>query len=527
MIHVGLKRAINRIAPFSCLLSTGFLKGSPMRSSLSLIHRASISSGLRLALVLSAGLAATLTTGCGGSSSSTASANTVVTVLATSTANDQLTQFLVTLQSLTLTSQSGKTVTVFSTPQSLEFKHLNGTVEPLTTATIPQDVYTSATATVEGGFPVCVGLESNGGMLTNGSIGSYTSATGATVNLPGPIKVTGSSMGLVLDLQFSKSISSFSCVSDTLGQAAITPTFSLTPMTIAEQPTNSANGLATGLHGLIGTVAAGGTSFSATSAYGPTGQQISGSITWQVNIGGSTTFQGVTGASQLVPGQPVDMDVAIQQDGTLQATRVAVYDTNASGLTIADGLLDEVVASEPILNVAVDDYQGPLQNGLNVSSPFSFGNAVFQTSGQLANQKALPFTASFNESNMVNGQNVFITTHAAKFSQFPIYVPITTITLLPQTINGTVNAVSSSGGFTTYTVTLAPYDLFPDLAVLPGQTTLLTNPSSVVVYADSNTQQLNTDHIAVGSVLRFNGLIFNDNGRLRMDCAQVNNGVAE
>ncbi|MGA9070899.1 MAG: hypothetical protein WB424_11630, partial [Terracidiphilus sp.] len=113
-----------------------------MRSSLSLIHRASISNCFHLALVLSAGLVATFTTGCGGSPSSSMPGNTVVTVLATSTANDQLAQFLVTLQSLTLTSQSGKTVTVFSTPQSLEFKHLNGTVEPLTTATIPQDVYT-------------------------------------------------------------------------------------------------------------------------------------------------------------------------------------------------------------------------------------------------------------------------------------------------------------------------------------------------------------------------------------------------
>jgi len=28
-----------------------------------------------------------------------------------------------------------------------------------------------------------------------------------------------------------------------------------------------------------------------------------------------------------------------------------------------------------------------------------------------------------------------------------------------------------------------------------------------------------------GSVLRFYGLVFNDNGTLRMDCAQVNDGV--
>ena len=106
-------------------------------------------------------------------------------------------------------------------------------------------------------------------------------------------------------------------------------------------------------------------------------------------------------------------------------------------------------------------------------------------------------------------------------------IPLTTATLIPQTIDGTVSAVSSEGGFTTYTVTLAPYDLFPEMTGQPGQTTLLTNPGSVVVYADSNTQMLNSGAIGVGSVMRFNGLVFNDNGTLRMDCAQVNDGVAE
>jgi hypothetical protein len=128
---------------------------------------------------------------------------------------------------------------------------------------------------------------------------------------------------------------------------------------------------------------------------------------------------------------------------------------------------------------------------------------------------------------MVPGQNVLLTTHALTVSgDFP-YPPAATLTLRSQTINGSVNVIGSEGGFTTYTVTLAPYDLFPQLAVQGGQATLLTNPNTVVVYADSNTQLLNKGSIAVGSVLRFNGLVFNDNGTLRMDCAQINDGVAE
>ena len=73
----------------------------------------------------------------------------------------------------------------------------------------------------------------------------------------------------------------------------------------------------------------------------------------------------------------------------------------------------------------------------------------------------------------------------------------------------------------------ALHDLFPNLAAQPGQTTVLTNPNTVVVYADSNAQMLNSSALSVGGVFRFYGLVFNDNGTLRMDCAQVNDGVAE
>src|SRR5690348_13026010 len=63
--------------------------------------------------------------------------NTSVSVLLSSTANDQVTTFDLVLQSLTLTSQSGKTVTLVSSQQPSEFIHLNGGIEPLTTVTVP------------------------------------------------------------------------------------------------------------------------------------------------------------------------------------------------------------------------------------------------------------------------------------------------------------------------------------------------------------------------------------------------------
>jgi hypothetical protein len=158
-------------------------------------------------------------------------------------------------------------------------------------------------------------------------------------------------------------------------------------------------------------------------------------------------------------------------------------------------------------------------------TPFSVVNASFQISGAVSNLANLPFVPSFSSSNMVPGQNVYVTTEATSFGVPGGYIPATTLTLVPQSINATVNSVSASGAFQDYSVSLAVYDLFPTLAVQAGQPALLSSPSRVEVYVDASTQQFNKQALAPGSTLRFSGLVFNDNGTLRMDCVQINDGV--
>jgi hypothetical protein len=212
----------------------------------------------------------------------------------------------------------------------------------------------------------------------------------------------------------------------------------------------------------------------------------------------------------------------------LLATRIEVEDSSAINDSSGPVLfVDNVV---PVLTLYGRTELGSLQtingqSGIYFDFPyFDFDNAVFQISGQFTNRQNLPFVPSFNSSNMVAGQNVDIT--SGNFSLAGgTYTPANTITLVPQTINGTVVSSQQSNSFVDYTVSLASYDLFPTLAVQKGQTTLLNNPSRVEVYIDNSTQHLNTQALAPGSTLRFYGLVFNDNGTLRMDCAQVNDGV--
>lgn len=468
-----------------------------------------------------------ITSGCGSSGSSTATpkltGNTSVTVALSSTANDQVTDFDVAVQTLTLTSQSGKTVTVLSSQHPSEFMHLNGSIEPLVTLSVPQDIYTSASMTLGGAVFVCTAQDVSGDALdfSNYSIVNQ----GPTVNLPAPITITGDAMALLLDMPVSSSALFSSCwTTPPFTGFSMTPTFNLTPFILASTPTNSMNGK---LEGLEGQVASLGASASQFNIAVPEGQF--GTRTLSVSAGSATVFQGVNNFSALTVGMFVNMDGALQPDGTLNATRIAVEDPSA--INMLTGPLLQVASMDSLLMVYGRQEQGPLIPASNGSTYYfdtpyiDFSAAVFQVSGQFTNLQSLPFVPSFTAANMVAGQNVDISAQALSITG-GVYTLANKVTLIPQTINGTVEGISTSGNFTVYTVSLANYDLFPQLAVQPGQTTLLTNPSEVQVYVDSNTQMLNTQGLGAGSALRFYGLVFNDNGTLRMDCGQINDGVA-
>ena len=144
-------------------------------------------------------------------------------------------------------------------------------------------------------------------------------------------------MGLLLNLQVSQSVTPANCPL-TSSNPSITPTFTLTPVTLASPPTNVQNGKMTSLVGLISSINATTNSFTVTAADGPT---------WSVQSTNSTAYQGVAAFSTLVAGMPVGMDVSIQKDGALLALRVAVQDANPTDLSVVSGPLLFVASSEP------------------------------------------------------------------------------------------------------------------------------------------------------------------------------------
>jgi len=210
------------------------------------------------------------------------------------------------------------------------------------------------------------------------------------------------------------------------------------------------------------------------------------------------------------------VDIAMQPDGTLLATRVEVPDTTARDLVT--GPVFNINPSAGIFNLV-----GEREQGQDFSSGFRSGgmalqftgNTEFLIDGEFQAPQGLPFTPGFDRNSVVAGQDVAVTSGSIPLSG--PYPTVTTVTLLPQTVDGTVDSVSSSNGFQVYQLSLASYD---PLSTTRGRV-------SLEVYVSSQTRMLNTTSIEAGEVLRFHGMVFSDQGSLRMVADQVNDGVAE
>jgi hypothetical protein len=474
-----------------------------------------------------------LIAGCssGGPASSAAApvtpaATTQVNLVVSSEANDQLAIFAAQLQSVTLSNSSGHSVTLLSSPLFLEFMHFNGVAGPLATATIPQDTYTSATVAVGNAQFSCDFINASGALNLATFAYGYMPAGHVTVTLPQPITVTGDSMGIALGLLVSQSATAGSCTADaptqnSIALYSITPTFELTGV-VSTDAVAAARYLSVKEYmGEIGTfdAASGILQLQVPSA----ADQTNGPVSLQVSVDTATVLQGVSSTAGLNAGTFVTLDGMLRADGSVRATRIAVADPLA--VNVRRGPVLMVPSSEPVVQMQPIQGQGA-DNVVDMES-FDFAGTSFRISGELSNLQQLPFTASFTNANMVAGQNIYVSAPQYILSGgFSYYAAATTITLMPQTIDGTVYSVGGSGNFTVYGVELGSQDLFPSLAVQAGQTTRLTQPGQIQVYVDNNTQQLASTPVTVDAPARFYGLVFNDNGVLRMDAAAIFDGLA-
>lgn len=478
--------------------------------------------GLGLAAILLASAAASF--GCGGSSpraypKAVYLGTTHAVLLASTVGGNEPVTLDLGITSLMLKNQDGKTVTVFNGPNcasnfaaclGAEFMHVNGRVSaPLLTAEIPDGIYTSATVSVGECGADLVGATSSFFGFCNLATGSGA----ATVSLPTPLSILGPDLALNLQLDLDPSIQTMAgCFTASSSASScdftLVPAFTLTTIPIAQPPTSIQNGLITGINGQIETIASGGLQLL-------TGE--GAKLTLATNS--DTQIQGLAALADLAPNMYVQADAALQPDGSLLATRIEVDDPKSLYWTTGT-LVTGLDALSPQFEMYDAQTMGaPLLHGIGGYS-ITAGTA-FKTDAAFSNLSSLPFPAIFNAQTMVGGQSVSLFYSQLQGpSNYSSYPPVTTITLQPQAFSGTVSAVSQTGPFTVYETTLAADSLFSAIQPITGPWLHPADPSVIYAYAGPSTLAP-PNALAVGTTAVFRGLIFDDNGTLRMDCERV------
>jgi len=227
-----------------------------------------------------------------------------------------------------------------------------------------------------------------------------------------------------------------------------------------------------------------------------------------VTTNSSTVFQGFSSLSSLVAGELVQVDFVVETGGVYLATsiRLAPQPPNGQQPNMLNGPVTALVAGAGF-KMALMQGLGPAVSPTSAGAIYTVtttSSTTFAITPQFVSLSGLPFTPTFTAATLTPGQTVGVT--ASAVSTTADTATASTVYLIPQTIGGTVAAITTSGSYTVYTLTLASGSAFGSLS---GATT-------VTVYTSTATAGLSTTPIVVGSTVRFNGLIFNSGGTFQM-----------
>jgi hypothetical protein len=461
---------------------------------------------LASSLALAAGLLSSCSSAVAPNNTTTVNAQTAtVPVLITDAPSDQLAAFTLTLNSITLTDSAGKTASILSTPTTIEICHLNGIQAPLVTASIPEDTY--ATATIAFSSPQITYISSS---ATPVSVTPTLATTSFTFTFPAPgFTVNNTSTSLLVDLLASQSVA----ISGTT--VTVTPTFALKPVPPATAaPPMGQNG--TGMQQMATVVSVSGASLTLEPGSG---------ANFTVTTNSSTVLQGFTALSSLTAGELVQVDFIVQSVAcdpasnaciapaplVLLATRIQLATPAATGQPPISLLSGPVTSVTPGTGFKMVLMQGvgptvPVSaTAVSVLTVTTNSSTAWAIAPQFVSLTGLPFTPSFSPTNLVAGQSVGVIASSVSTVAPPSAVAAN-VYLIPQTIGGTVTKVATSGSYTAYTLTLNSGSAFTSLS---GASTITVYTSSATAGPVATATGAAPPAIAVGSTVRFNGLIFN------------------
>jgi len=439
-------------------------------------------------------------------------ANTHATLLITATNNAKIPIFKFNIQTLTLFADDGTSVPILTTPQLVELGSINGVARPLVAADIPSKTYVSAKLAFGPSTFAVIDRSGGPGYI---DAGTYNIDSGIPIitmqlMLNTPLVVTGNAMGVLLNLNIPQSTTytPFLDGSPTLapggGVAIFNPVFSLSAVPLAGNPTTLQDGKVEDVHGQV--TASSGSALTITTASGS-------SFTFDTSS--STVFAGASGTAAPPVGSFVDVDAALQTDGSTLATHIQTETT-----TLQYDMVGQVIeyTSQTYIASSGREQQAPsLANGTgDYINYLQFNPSTqFEISWPSGTAPAgISFTPTFNAGSILPGQNIATPIESPQ-SVGNVYPVPSIVTLEPQTINGTVAAISNLNGQTSYQITLFNDDLI----------TLFGSTQTVVAYSTAETHAITTSPLSVGATARVRGLLFDDGGTLRMVATEIEDGV--
>jgi hypothetical protein len=471
-------------------------------------------------------------TGCTSSITSTTSTSNIIPNTNTSTSpvavtdavNNQVLATSLTLSSIILTDSAGKVTTNLLPASGITFEaaHLDAIQEPLFSPAIPEDTnpYVSVTLTYSNAEVAYVNTATTPASIVLDSTPTLAN-TSQTITFASPgITISSKTTSLLMDYLVAQSVAISGCTASGC-TVTVTPTFDVTAIPIPAKPTNGTNGLQTH-KGVVTAISAGTDSFTLTN---PSGISLTiyvnaNTLFQQANT--TTTCQGVAClSSALEVNALVEVDTITQNGstalpaGSLLATRVEVDDTGVSPRKLLLGPVTSVTPGNGTAATSFDIVLRQLVGGTSATAVETVDVSVTGSTNFLLPTRfalfatGLPFTPSFTASTIFAGQHVGVVTTGVTSGA----ATATSVLLESQTVSGTITAITHTGSYTVYTLTM-PSDHW--LAKLTGQTTVKVYTNDLVV------APINATTPAVGGSMRFNGYLFNNGGTLSLvACVQA------
>lgn len=451
--------------------------------------------------LLAAGL---IILGCGGSSSSPgttpappkpAAGTTPMQVSLGDAPADWIMTFGMTVNTITLTSSTGDTVSVLPTASPMEMMQLMATVQPISSVAVPQGTYTQATVTFSA---VALGyLDPVSHTYTQKTMpGPYS----ATVPFSPAMTVGTSPMALNVDMNMGSSVSI-----DGSGNVTLTPTLTAA---MASAPGTGMNPWQGTMQQRLGAVSSiSGSQFTMGSMMGMQ------TATFTTNSSTQFAGTGFTGMGSMSTGMLVGVDAALQADGTYLAQRVESMGSGTTGM-MGGGLVTAITGNPPTqLTMVANAGQGggmmasSIGGTLTVAIPASTPYSM-DTDGM--DLTALPFTPAFGPTSLAKGQRVQVVSGGGMMGGGMMggtgSLTASQLRLEQQGFHGTASGYTANGSQATFTLTLPPDAAF---ATLTGTTTLQ-------VYQQTGTQLHGLTTLANGNGVVVRGLLFDDAGTYRL-----------